>query len=573
MSYVVLARKYRPATLSELAGQGHIERALSNAISMNRVPHALLFCGARGTGKTSTARIVAKMLNCITGPTATPCGTCAACREITAGNCMDVHELDAASNRGIEEIRELRSGVGYAPARDRSKIYIIDEAHMLTEHAANAFLKTLEEPPPHVVFILATTDPQKLPVTIRSRCQRYDFRRVRAAEVVKRLAWICDQEHIEADPAGLYLVAREGDGSMRDSLSVLDQVIAFGGNSLDEATVASLLGVADRNRTAKLMQALLEKDATGALQGVAAANDHGMDLKTFARTLATEARDVLITSLAGPKARDLIDRAESELQALKKLGEMSSVDELERLTHVLLELAEQVARARHPRLVMEMGLVRLCRAASLVNVADLVLRVERLLEAGPRIKGPSGGSPGGGSPGGSGGGGGIIRQGSPMPTTVQPGARPPLRAVTNADREAWVTALREQLKQPALATLLRGCIVKSGTKGMAVLALGAEFTTQQMRSAETLASLTASLALVIPGDWQVEIGPVDPRAKEESLAGIEAAKGRKAIEDANKKIEGNPAVRSVIEAFGGSLSEMVPYTAPAITIDVTETVH
>jgi len=281
------------------------------------------------------------------------------------------------------------------PARDRSKIYIIDEAHMLTNEAANAFLKTLEEPPAHVTFILATTDPQRLPITIRSRCQRYDFRRVKAGDVVKRLAAICTSEGVTAEAGALYLVAREGDGSMRDSLSVLDQVIAFGGETLQEDAVASLLGVADRNRAHRLLDALLRRDAALALQSVAAANDHGMDLRTFARTMAMEARDLLVTRLAGSNARDLVDRAESDLEGLAALSQHTTTPELERLAHVLLEMAEQVAHARHPRLVLEMGVVRLTRAAALVDVAELAVRVEALL-AGGRLPGRSGGGRGAG---------------------------------------------------------------------------------------------------------------------------------------------------------------------------------
>ncbi len=427
MSYVVLARKYRPADLQALVGQEHIARALRNAIAMDRVAHAFLFCGARGTGKTSTARILAKMLNCKEGPTAEPCGVCPACTEIASSTSIDVHELDAASNRGIGEIRELREGVGYAPARDRHKIYIIDEAHMLTTEAANAFLKTLEEPPPHVVFVLATTDPQRLPVTIRSRCQRYDFRRIRSSEVVQQLATICASEGVTIEQEALYLIAREGDGSMRDSLSVLDQVIAFGGAEMAASEVAALLGVADRNRTAQLIRALLERDAPAALSAVGAAHTHGMDLRVFGRTLAMEARDLLMVRLMGSAARDLVDRSETEVQALSDLVAQVQTNELERLAHVLLELAETIARSRHPRLVMEMSVVRLCRAPALRDVSELAGRVEALLHQAPQLAARGGGDrpqPNRGA------GGGQRAQPRAAPTR---GAQPTPRAAARGD--------------------------------------------------------------------------------------------------------------------------------------------
>jgi DNA polymerase-3 subunit gamma/tau len=606
LAYLVLARKYRPATLAELIGQEHIARALGNAIAMNRVPHALLFCGARGTGKTSTARIVAKMLNCVTGPTSTPCGICSPCKEITAGNCIDVLELDAASNRGIDEIRDLRSGVGYSPVRDRSKVYIVDEAHMLTDQAANAFLKTLEEPPAHVTFILATTDPQRLPVTIRSRCQRYDFRRVKAGDVVKALDRICQQEGIQADPAALYLVAREGDGSMRDSLSVLDQVIAFGGAHMDDQTVASLLGVADRSRTHQLMKALLEHEAGTALQAVAAAHDHGMDLRTFARSMAMEARDLLVTRLAGGAARDLVDRAESEIESLAKLAELANVSELERIAHVLLELAEQVGRARHPRLVLEMGMVRLCRAAALIDVAELAVRVEGLLASGARsFGGPprpgNQGPQGGGSQGGSGGPQGLPRpsgaggpppfpqpppknQASPSVAEVRPvqalrtGANPvgpptptapamPVpqernRLITDQDVEAWQNAVRDALGKPVIASLLNDAVVQPSQAGRILLAFANDFIAGQAREAEALRWLTQGAVRAFGGEWQIEIGPSDPRAREESLGARRLRAQKTQRSGAEQQLRQDPRVRSLVEALAGDIVEVVVHEEP-----------
>ena len=618
MAYLVLARKYRPATLAELVGQEHIARALCNAIEMKRVPHALLFCGARGTGKTSTARIVAKMLNCVNGPTPTPCGVCSPCKEIASSTCIDVHELDAASNRGIDEIRELRSGVGYSPVRDRHKIYIIDEAHMLTNEAANAFLKTLEEPPSHVTFILATTDPQRLPITIRSRCQRYDFRRVKASDIVKLLAKICESENVVAEPEALYLVAREGDGSLRDSLSVLDQVIAFGGANLLGDEVAGLLGVADRNRTHALMQALLGRDAKLAIESVAAAHDHGMDLKTFARTMAMESRDLLVARLTGANARDLVDRAETELEQLQAMARDLPTAELERLAHVLLELAEQVARASHPRLTLELGMVRLCRAAALVDVADLAVRVEALLAGGrglpparnppqapqgalPRPQTPGLPSPGLPSPGGpraqpvatplpppSVPAGGLPPPSAslqmrsapaasplPPPSAASPvglpapgsaqrplSATPPLRAAPGTGGhdtldDAKLLAWAAAIRdagKATVSTLIDRALVTRDGNTV-TLRFATEFLSSSAREVDALDAIQAGATRAL-GDVRVEIGPADPRAGQESLSGRRLREKATSRSEREAALVNDDRVRMVVEAFQGEITHV-----------------
>lgn len=653
MSYLVLARKYRPQTLGELAGQQHIERALSNAVRMDRVAHAYLFCGARGTGKTSTARILAKMLNCETGPTAEPCGTCRPCTEIASSSSIDVYELDAASNRGVNEIRELREGVGYAPARDRNKIYIVDEAHMLTTEAANAFLKTLEEPPDHAIFILATTDPQRLPITIRSRCQRYDFRRVRSAEVVALLAQICAKEGVQLGQEALFLVAREGDGSMRDSLSVLDQVIAFGGDNPSADEVASLLGVADRQRTAGLIEALLSRDTVAALHALAAAHSHGIDLRSFARTLALAARDLLVIRLATAAARDLVDRSESEIEGLRNLCEGHDSGELERLSHVLLELAESVAQARHPRLVLEMGVVRLCRAARLTDIGDLAARVDALLRM-PRgvLPAPASGGPGRGgraekpesrphsappssqaqprhsaaTPHSA------PPRAEPRPPAAQPGAMParrrvdtsrsprpakpasdsaakepspapspspvaaiaqplprtptatvqaagrqtlPLvsiaaapavaapiekprgRSLRDEDLAAWEVAVREEIGDAVVASLLARAVVKSSGPGRVELAFGNGFHTTKASERAVLELFCKGAALAFGGTYEVTVGDVVERARGESLVAL-----RKAAKDHARSVElealrVDESVLAVIELFDGRLEHTV----------------
>src|SRR5438046_1748034 len=265
MSYEVFARKYRPQTFDDLVGQAHVSRTLKNAVAQNRLAHAYLFVGPRGIGKTSTARILAKSLNCIKGPTVTPCGECDNCREIAGGNSLDVIEIDGASNRGIDDVRELRDNVRYAPAKGRYKIYIIDEVHMLTKEAFNALLKTLEEPPPHVKFIFATTEVDKVPITILSRCQRFDFAGIALPRIVERLHAIVEKEGMKADDSALELVARRAGGSMRDAQSLLDQLLAFGGDRLSADQVHRLLGTAPDDVIAGLVAAVLAKDAKQAL--------------------------------------------------------------------------------------------------------------------------------------------------------------------------------------------------------------------------------------------------------------------------------------------------------------------
>src|SRR6516164_7368894 len=266
--YQVIARKYRPQAFAELIGQEHVKTTLENAITQGRIAHGYIFSGQRGTGKTTVARILARCLNCEKGPTATPCGICASCREVAAGSGVDVIEIDAASNRGINEMRELRENVRYRPVRDRYKVFIVDEAHQITNEAFNALLKTIEEPPPWVVFVLCTTESHKIPATIASRCQHFSFRSVDFEDLVTRMAWICSQEAIEADSETLAVLAQAGEGSMRDSLSALDQAIARCGSQLHAADVRALLGMFSLESLEQVSQALTSGDSRRMLEVV-----------------------------------------------------------------------------------------------------------------------------------------------------------------------------------------------------------------------------------------------------------------------------------------------------------------
>jgi DNA polymerase III subunit gamma/tau len=398
MTYTVLARKYRPQTFAELVGQEHVARTLSNAIAQGRVAHAFLFTGVRGVGKTTTARLLAKALACEAGPTATPCNECAQCKEIATGVDMDVLEIDGASNNSVDDVRRLQETLPYRPARDRFKIVIVDEVHMLSQGAFNAFLKTLEEPPAHVKFIFATTESHKVPITIRSRCQRYDFRLIPQTVVAARVREILTSEGIEADDPAVAIVAREAAGSMRDALTLLDQLVAFAGERLVGEEVARMLGIADRRHVMETSRAILQGDGSAALHTVDALASQGADMLHFARQLLSFLRDLVVLRVAGGEA-DLVDLVPEERAAARELAEAVDVLELQRAFAATSRLTDDVARTGAPRTVLEMGLVRIATRPALRGVDELLTRLdalERRLGGGGRGNPPG---PGGGRPG------------------------------------------------------------------------------------------------------------------------------------------------------------------------------
>jgi len=377
MSYTVLARKYRPQTFADLAGQDHVTRTLANAIHSGRVAHAFLFTGVRGVGKTTSARLLAKALNCANGPTPEPCNACDACREITVGNDLDVLEMDGASNNSVDDVRKLQESIPYRPARDRFKIIIVDEVHMLSTGAFNAFLKTLEEPPPHVKFIFATTESHKVPVTIRSRCQRYDFRLIPQSVVAKRVREILAAESLRADDAAVQLVAREAAGSMRDALTLLDQIVAFGGEDLRGEEVARMLGLADRKLVHELCAAVLAGDAGRILRGVEQLASQGIDLLHFTRQILELVRDLVVLRVEGDaEGEGLVDMVEEERVEAVALAQSEDLLELQRVFAGLAKLVDEIPRATAPRLVLEMGLVRLATRPKLLALGELVARLE-----------------------------------------------------------------------------------------------------------------------------------------------------------------------------------------------------
>src|SRR5579884_3984719 len=341
--YQVIARKYRPQNFSELIGQEHVQKTLANAIESRRVAHGYIFSGQRGTGKTTVARILARCLNCINGPTSTPCGTCASCMEIGAGNSVDVIEIDAASNRGINEMREIRENVRYRPARDRYKVFIIDEAHQITKEAFNALLKTLEEPPEWVVFILCTTEAYDIPNTIASRCQHFTFRSVEFSELMQRMRYIVEQEGIQADDDVLAVIAQAGEGSVRDSLSALDQAIACCGNKLDVENIRALLGMFSTDSLRAVAEAVNQQDPARMLDIVENLERHGQSLQHFCRELARYWRNLLVAKIAGKTTR-LIAASENEQKGLLQTAEPFSEEDLTRYLNLTLDLYKTLDR-------------------------------------------------------------------------------------------------------------------------------------------------------------------------------------------------------------------------------------
>lgn len=372
--YKVIARKFRPETFEEVIGQPHATRTLQNAIRLKRIAHAYLFSGARGVGKTSVARILAKALNCEKGPSPTPCNQCSNCLEIAKTNSVDVIEIDGASNRGIDNIRELRETARYRPAKGRYKVYIIDEVHMLTTEAFNALLKTLEEPPAHVIFIFATTEPHKIPATILSRCQRFDFRRLSLQQIVEHLKKITSKENAQFSESVFYAIAREADGSMRDAQSLLEQLLAFSGDDLPESEILDVLGVIDRQSVLSTAEAILAGDAPGCLELVGDVYRRGIDSRRFCQHLCDHFRSLLfITVSSGREIR--LDLPEDEKKLLMDQAAGSNSESLHVYFQMLLKGEEEIRRSSMPKIALEMLLLRMAQLPKLESIDAVLDRI------------------------------------------------------------------------------------------------------------------------------------------------------------------------------------------------------
>lgn len=573
MSYVVLARKWRPRFFEDVLGQAHVTRTLTNAIEAGRIAHAFLFTGPRGVGKTSAARILARALNCTAqdGPTPQPCGRCPQCVEIGEGRSTDVFEIDAASHTGVDNVREIIDNVRYLPSSARFKVYVVDEVHMLSTGAFNALLKTLEEPPPHVKFVLATTEVHKVPTTILSRVQRHDFRRIPSQAIVERLSAILEAESLPHDPSALRVLAREADGSMRDAQSLLEQVLAFAGERhLQAPLVREALGVVDAGAVEDVVAALLDRMPARVFDAVAAVHARGLDLNRFAEAVVEELRDLLAARwLSEPGTA--VERPEDEIERLRQRAAEADPVELERLFHRCSKLVEDLALSPHPRFLLEIGLASLAEAPARVDLPTLIERLDGL-------EGQLG--PGGSAPGGGGGspsrsrsapparpaqaprGHSSQRSGPPSPSASPAGALPEAPPPPGAADQQGPPSFRgfvEQVRaaKPALAANLAQVEVERFEIDGVVLLCRTAFDLQNLGKPETQRFLQAQLATYLGSEPVLRM----KRAPEtgggpSTLAEEDEAKKRARTEAKRKAARENVTVRTVASELGGSIEDV-----------------
>ena len=574
MSYLVLARKWRPKTFADVVGQATVTRTLQNAIASGRIGHAFLFSGARGVGKTTAARILARALNChkADGPTAEPCArpddpklACPACHEIWSGTSLDVQEIDGASNNGVEQVRELRESARYNPARDRFKIWIIDEVHMLSMPAFNALLKTLEEPPPRVKFVFATTEYHKLPDTILSRCQQYDFRLIPAKELVEHLRAVATGEGVKISEDALARIARAAEGSARDALSLFDQVLSFSGAEVRDEDLQALLGLIDRELLLAASQGIAQGDSLALLDLVERLSDYGADLRNFTRELTLHFRELLLLKLAPEGSRLLAGLVPEERERLRPIAEAYSEEDLLRVFEVLTKTETDLRWAQDPRVTLELALLKLAQLRRLMPFAELVDRIERLGGGGSTTGAPpSAGrasasasrAEGGRSQTAAASGSTSARPAPREAASVDPPPRPPRTEPAEAPRgpvdvqdpQALLGAmLTEAQRRPSLLLPLRSATARLDA-GVLVIEVPADFAA----FAEHHADEYRELAVKVAGR-PLKVRIATTGAGSEEPAGDEKAAARRTLlEQASQE----PAVQEALEIFKGRIVDV-----------------
>ncbi len=539
MSYQVLARKWRPQIFDDVVGQGHITRTLQNAITAGRLAHAFLFSGPRGVGKTTTARILAKALNCAEGPTPSPCGKCDSCLETAAGTSVDVIEIDGASNRGIEHIRELREAVKYAPVGGKYKIYVIDEVHMLTNEAFNALLKTLEEPPPHVIFIFATTEPQKIPATIHSRCQRYGFKRIPLQEIIDRLRKIADAEGIRITDGGLAMIARAAEGSMRDSQSLLDQAVSYSGMEVKDSDLQATLGSIAQEALLKFTAGLVSRDAADLLKQADALLEQGQDMRQFLSGVVEHLRNLLVVKIS-PDPAKIVELPAADIEAIRQQAATTGPEHLLLLFDSLAKTLDDMRWSPHQRFTFEVGLIKACNLAPLQPLAEALARL-KALEA--RIA--SGQAPNVTISGG------IHERPtgySPKASVSSSIASPPPAATSGGSDDSWnriIHALKS--KKPGLASALaHSKIVEVTDKELMISIKGSGFQKDLVEKQENRSIIESLAAEILGRKVQIRVQLVAEAAPHDAKQ-----KGQKK----QKPEEHDPVVQDALRIFGGEVVE------------------